>query len=141
MNAGPGMPRPAFACFETLTGSRPGGNPEPGTREPNPERTGTRNPTWNPEPGPGTAPVPMSTRTRLRTTIVLVLLLSACALDGRRPPAAQWSTRAALAVVHLYQRAASPLMPAVGVRCRFTPTCSRYADAVFAHTVSRAGRG
>ena len=72
----------------------------------------------------------MSTRTRLRTTLVLVLLLGACALDGRRPPAAQWSTRAALAVVHLYQRTASPLMPALGVRCRFTPTCSRYAEAV-----------
>ena len=82
----------------------------------------------------------MSTRTRLRTTIVLVLLLSACALDGRRPPAAQWSTRAALAVVHLYQRAASPLMPAVGVRCRFTPTCSHYAEAVIARDgVMRGG--
>jgi len=72
----------------------------------------------------------MFTASRLRATIVLVLVLSACVLDVRRPPAAQWSTRAALAVVHLYQRTVSPLMPAVGVRCRFTPTCSRYAAAV-----------
>ena len=33
-------------------------------------------------------------------------------------------------VVRLYQRTASPLMPALGVRCRFTPTCSHYAEAV-----------
>ena len=72
----------------------------------------------------------MFRRPRLLAILVFVLSLGACALDVRRPPAAQWSTRAALAVVHLYQRTASPLMPALRVRCRFTPTCSRYAEAV-----------
>ena len=32
--------------------------------------------------------------------------------------------------VHAYQGTLAPLMPVVGVQCRFRPTCSRYADAV-----------
>ena len=67
---------------------------------------------------------------RLLATLVLMLALGACTLDVRRPPGAQWSTRAAIGLVHLYQRTASPLMPALGVRCRFKPTCSHYAEAV-----------
>ena len=38
----------------------------------------------------------------------------------------------ALAGVHAYQRALSPLAARAGIRCRFTPTCSRYAEAVIA---------
>ena len=70
----------------------------------------------------------MSTCRRLLATCGLTASLGACALDMSRPPSAQWSTAAAVAAVHLYQRTASPMMPAVGVRCRFTPTCSRYAE-------------
>jgi uncharacterized protein len=72
----------------------------------------------------------MFRRPRLLATLVLMLALGACTLDVTRPPGAQWSTRAAIGVVHLYQRTASPLMPALGVRCRFRPTCSHYAEAV-----------
>lgn len=32
--------------------------------------------------------------------------------------------------IHLYQRALAPAAARVGLRCRFTPTCSRYAEAV-----------
>jgi uncharacterized protein len=38
----------------------------------------------------------------------------------------------ALAGVHAYQRALSPLAARAGVRCRFTPTCSRYAEIAIA---------
>jgi putative membrane protein insertion efficiency factor len=38
----------------------------------------------------------------------------------------------ALAGIHAYQRALSPLAARAGLRCRFTPTCSRYAEAVVA---------
>ncbi len=36
----------------------------------------------------------------------------------------------ALAGIHFYQRALSPLAARAGVRCRFTPTCSHYAEVV-----------
>ena len=72
----------------------------------------------------------MFRRPPLLAILVLVAALGACAIDATRPPPARWSTRAALGAVHLYQRTASPLMPALGVRCRFTPTCSHYAEAV-----------
>jgi uncharacterized protein len=32
----------------------------------------------------------------------------------------------------VYQRTVSPLAARVGIRCRFTPTCSRYAETVIA---------
>jgi putative membrane protein insertion efficiency factor len=40
----------------------------------------------------------------------------------------------ALAVgsIHVYQRALAPAAARLGMRCRFTPTCSRYAEAVIA---------
>ena len=34
--------------------------------------------------------------------------------------------------IHAYQRTLSPLAARVGVRCRFTPSCSRYAEIVIA---------
>jgi uncharacterized protein len=40
-----------------------------------------------------------------------------------------------LACIHTYQRALSPIAARAGLRCRFTPTCSRYAEVV----VSRDG--
>jgi uncharacterized protein len=36
----------------------------------------------------------------------------------------------AIAAIHGYQRALAPLAARAGARCRFTPTCSRYAEAV-----------
>jgi putative membrane protein insertion efficiency factor len=38
----------------------------------------------------------------------------------------------ALAGVRGYQRVVSPVAARAGLRCRFTPTCSRYAEAVIA---------
>jgi putative membrane protein insertion efficiency factor len=36
----------------------------------------------------------------------------------------------ALGSIRLYQRALAPAAARIGLRCRFTPTCSRYAEAV-----------
>lgn len=36
----------------------------------------------------------------------------------------------ALAAVHGYQRTLAPIAARAGLRCRFAPTCSRYAEAV-----------
>ena len=38
----------------------------------------------------------------------------------------------AIQSIHLYQRAGAPIAARIGLRCRFTPTCSRYAEAVVA---------
>jgi hypothetical protein len=67
---------------------------------------------------------------RLLLVLACLAALAGCVSDLRRDPAAQWSTRAALGLVRVYQRIGSPLMPSVGIQCRFTPTCSRYAEVV-----------
>ena len=36
----------------------------------------------------------------------------------------------AIASIHAYQRTLAPAAARIGLRCRFTPTCSRYAEAV-----------
>jgi putative membrane protein insertion efficiency factor len=66
-----------------------------------------------------------------RTAIVLVCLL-ALGLDLARPAPRQLSARALLGAVHLYQATLSPHMSALGVRCRFRPTCSHYAEGAIA---------
>jgi putative membrane protein insertion efficiency factor len=38
----------------------------------------------------------------------------------------------AIASIHGYQHALSPAAARIGLRCRFTPTCSRYAETVIA---------
>jgi putative membrane protein insertion efficiency factor len=44
-----------------------------------------------------------------------------------------WNARTiALGGIHGYQRVLSPLAARVGLRCRFAPTCSRYAETVIA---------
>jgi putative membrane protein insertion efficiency factor len=38
----------------------------------------------------------------------------------------------ALAAVHGYQRVLAPIAEPGGIRCRFTPSCSRYAESAIA---------
>jgi putative membrane protein insertion efficiency factor len=45
----------------------------------------------------------------------------------------------AIAGIHAYQHTLSPLAARVGVRCRFTPSCSRYAEAVIAREGAMRG--
>jgi uncharacterized protein len=65
---------------------------------------------------------------RLWAAIAIVLV--AIALDLRRAPSDQLATRTAIGAIHLYQATLSPLYERMGVRCRFTPTCSHYGEAV-----------
>lgn len=69
----------------------------------------------------------MTPRRRLLTFLLAGALL--LALDLSRPPADQLTARALLGAIHLYQATLSPRLPALGVSCRFQPTCSRYAEA------------
>ena len=43
-----------------------------------------------------------------------------------------WLNGQAVAVggIHAYQRTVAPLLTLTGAKCRFTPTCSRYAETV-----------
>jgi putative membrane protein insertion efficiency factor len=54
----------------------------------------------------------------------------ALALDLRRAPADQLTARVAITGIHLHQATLSRLYARAGVRCRFTPTCSHYGEAV-----------
>jgi len=77
----------------------------------------------------GRAPRRLAWRPLAVTLALLGLVLGA---DWSRPPERQLSTRAALAAIDLYQATLSRGVSRVGVRCRFTPTCSRYGEAVIA---------
>jgi uncharacterized protein len=62
----------------------------------------------------------------------LALVLAAVVLVGAdlaRSPDRQLGTRAALASIHLYQATLSRAYAAAGLACRFSPTCSHYAEA------------
>jgi putative membrane protein insertion efficiency factor len=65
---------------------------------------------------------------RLWAAVAIVLI--AIALDLRRAPSDQLTTRAAVGAIHAYQATLSPLYERIGVRCRFTVTCSHYGEAV-----------
>jgi hypothetical protein len=60
----------------------------------------------------------------------LILLAGSVVIDATRPPARQASARLAVAGIHVYQRTLSRVAERGGAVCRFTPTCSRYAEAV-----------
>jgi uncharacterized protein len=49
-------------------------------------------------------------------------------LEAFLPPAWQPSARMSVALIHGYQATGSHAMEASGVRCRYTPSCSHYAE-------------
>ncbi len=60
------------------------------------------------------------------------MLALLAAADLSRAPGEQFSARVLRAGIHAYQRFLSPRVSAMGVQCKFTPTCSRYADEALA---------
>lgn len=76
---------------------------------------------------PGVPLAPSRAR-RWRRRSLLIACVLAVALDLARPPAQQLSARGLVAAIHGYQATLSPRLGAVGVRCRFTPTCSHFAE-------------
>ncbi len=61
--------------------------------------------------------------------LIVVLFVAAIGLDASRAPGRQITTAIAIRAIHVYQRTVSPVLERQGMRCRFTPTCSRYAEA------------
>ncbi len=76
----------------------------------------------------------MSPRRRLLYGALALLLL--LALDLARAPERQWSARALVAGIDLYQ---ATLSGRLGVRCRFEPSCSHYAETVIRHDGALVG--
>jgi putative membrane protein insertion efficiency factor len=71
---------------------------------------------------------PQPTARKRAFKVFVALFLLAGVLDLCRAPQSQLSARALLAAIDLYQATLSPTMPAMGVSCRFTPTCSHYGE-------------
>lgn len=63
-------------------------------------------------------------------TSALCVLTFAAAYDFARPPDQQLSSRFLLTGIDFYQGGPRAAMKLAGTRCRFDPTCSRYAEAV-----------
>jgi putative membrane protein insertion efficiency factor len=66
---------------------------------------------------------------RRRVLAAAVIVLGLAAADLARPPDRQLSGRAAIAGIHVYQATLSRVFAVSGVACRFSPTCSHYAEA------------
>jgi putative membrane protein insertion efficiency factor len=66
---------------------------------------------------------------RRRVLAAIVIAVALGAADLSRPPDHQLTARAAIAGIHVYQATLSRAFAASGVACRFSPTCSHYAEA------------
>lgn len=71
--------------------------------------------------------LPLSRRRWWMAAAVLILLLG---LDLTRAPRQQLSSRALLLTIDAYQATLSKAIARSGARCRFSPSCSRYGEAV-----------
>jgi putative component of membrane protein insertase Oxa1/YidC/SpoIIIJ protein YidD len=67
---------------------------------------------------------------RLVTVAVVGLLLLPIAIDLSRAPERQLSAAVLLHAIDAYQHRFRRSAAALGARCRFVPSCSRYAEAV-----------
>ena len=71
-------------------------------------------------------------RRRIRIAAVAGAVAALLTFDWTRPPSKQWTVRFELAAIARYQTWLSPVVARAGARCRFRPSCSRYAAAVLA---------
>lgn len=65
---------------------------------------------------------------RRRALLIALAILLPLSLDLARPAPRQLSARGLIGAIHLYQATLSPRLGAAGVRCRFKPSCSHYAE-------------
>lgn len=71
-------------------------------------------------------------RRRLLATAFFVFCAYLTA-ESLMPPAAQPTAWASQAAIRGYQTLGSPLVGSMGIRCRYTPTCSHYATDAIGH--------
>jgi putative membrane protein insertion efficiency factor len=70
-----------------------------------------------------------------RLTLGFAVAAALLTLDLSREPQRQVTAGLLIGAIHLYQATLSPWSSAIGARCRFVPSCSRYAERV----ISRFG--
>jgi putative membrane protein insertion efficiency factor len=78
---------------------------------------------------------------RRKAAIAALVFLVLLILDFTRAPADQVSAKVLLGGIHLYQATLSPLNRRIGVRCRFTPTCSHYGEGAIRKYGALVGTG
>jgi putative membrane protein insertion efficiency factor len=66
---------------------------------------------------------------RRRLLILAVVVMALAGADLARAPQHQLLAQAAITGIHVYQATLSRAFAASGVACRFSPTCSHYAEA------------
>ena len=71
---------------------------------------------------------PLSRRA-LAARAAVAAAITLVAFDLSRASERQWTARGELAAIRFYRAGASGWLGRAGVRCRFEPTCSRYAEA------------
>ena len=69
-------------------------------------------------------------RVRRRRIWIWLALCAVFVADLARAPENQWTARVILAGIDAYQATLSERLGTSGIRCRFEPTCSYYAEAV-----------
>ncbi len=76
---------------------------------------------------------------RRKGALVLLALAALLIWDATRSPDRQITAELLIAGVRLYQGTLSRAMPALGVTCRFEPSCSHYAIASIRRYGAAAG--
>lgn len=66
---------------------------------------------------------------RRRALVLAAVVVALMAADLTRAPERQLAAKAALVGIHVYQATLSKAFAAAGTTCRFSPTCSHYAEA------------
>lgn len=76
-----------------------------------------------------------------KAAIAALVLLALLALDLSRPASAQVSARVLIGAIDAYQATLSKVNRDIGVRCRFKPTCSHYAEGAIRKHGALQGSG
>jgi uncharacterized protein len=82
----------------------------------------------------------LRTRSALWILVVGAVLVGSVILDASRSPSRQWTAKASIVAIHVYQRIGSPMVARAGFRCRFSPSCSHYGElAIERYGFARGG--
>lgn len=76
-----------------------------------------------------------------KAAIAGLVLLALLIADLSRPASAQLSARVLIGAIDVYQATFSQVNRRAGVRCRFTPTCSHYAEGAIGKYGAFKGSG